>query len=304
MLSMTMVGEEKQQSPIMDFLKKTKTQIADLSIKAANATKTSINTTSEAIQGKVLESKERSKKKKEAKIESLKNDIKEDGFIDSTPPMMVLPNVDTDQLNVLDAQTDAQIQIVEEMIRLSERVDSLERRIVLLGEAKSDVQHRSVKDTTSDDVKQSTISVDKRANVMIEVLNIMGASLLLLVSLFAVDGYLKDNEILLLNKYDLGIPLWTLGVFGWSLFLFQRMSKTGAVLNVPLLYRIQISLAIAMATMMGMLLSEESLDTISSAWIWTTVLASGAIIGVSMITSAWRMTKRMVGVTDTIEIID
>ena len=85
-----MVGEEKQQSPIMDFLKKTKTQIADLSIKAANATKTSINTTSEAIQGKVLESKERSKKKKEAKIESLKNDIKEDGFIDSTPPMMVL----------------------------------------------------------------------------------------------------------------------------------------------------------------------------------------------------------------------
>ena len=299
-----MVGEEKQQSPIMDFLKKTKTQIADLSIKAANATKTSINTTSEAIQGKVLESKERSKKKKEAKIESLKNDIKDDGFIDSTPPMMVLPNVDTEQLNVLDAQTDAQIQIVEEMIRLSERVDSLERRIVLLGEAKSDVQQRIVKDTTSDDVKQPTIPVDKRANVMIEVLNIMGASLLLLVSLFAADGYLRDNEILLLDKYDLGIPLWTLGVFGWSLFLFQRMSKTGAVLNVPLLYRIQISLAIAMATMMGMLLSEESLDTISSAWIWTTVLASGAIIGVSMITSAWRMTKRMVGVTETVEIID
>ena len=299
-----MVGEEKQQSPIMDFLKKTKTQIADLSIKAANATKTSINTTSEAIQGKVLESKERSKKKKEAKIESLKNDIKDDGFIDSTPPMMVLPNVDTEQLNVLDAQTDAQIQIVEEMIRLSERVDSLERRIVLLGEAKSDQQPRSMKDTTSDEVNQPTIPDDKRANVMIEVLNIMGASLLLLVSLFAIDGYLKDNELLLLNKYDLGIPLWTLGVFGWSLFLFQRMSKTGAVLSVPLLYRIQISLAIAMATMMGMLLSEESLDTISSAWIWTTVLASGAIIGVSMITSAWRMTKRMVGVTDTVEIID
>ena len=299
-----MVGEEKQESPILDFLKKTKTQIADLSIKAANVTKSSINTTAEAIQGKVLESKERSKKKKEAKIESLKNEIKDDGYIDLAPPMMVLPGVDTDQLNVLDAQTDAQIQIVEEMIRLSERVDSLERRIVLLGEAKSDLQQRSVKDTTSDDVKQPTIQVDNRANVMIEVLNIMGASLLLLVSLFAVDGYLRDNEILLLDKYDLGIPLWTLGVFGWSLFLFQRMSKTGAVLNVPLLYRIQISLAIAMATMMGMLLSEESLDTISSAWIWTTVLASGAIIGVSMITSAWRMTKRMVGVTDTVEIID
>tara|TARA_B110000444_G_scaffold177225_1_gene165860 strand:+ start:253 stop:1149 length:897 start_codon:yes stop_codon:yes gene_type:complete len=298
-----MLGEEKQQSPILDFLKKTKTQIADLSIKAANATKTSINTTSEAIQGKVLESKERSKKKKEAKIESLKNEIKDDGYIDLAPPMMVLPNVDTDQLNVLDAQTDAQIQIVEEMIRLSERVDSLERRILLIGKSNS---NESLQTTINEPtkVKQENPHIDKTTNVMIEVLNIMGASLLLLVSLFAVDGYLKDNEILLMEKYSLGIPLWTLGVFGWSLFLFQRMGKTGSVLRVPLLYRIQISLAIAMATMMGMLLSEESLDTISSAWIWTTVLASSAIIGVSMITSAWRMTKRMVGVKETVEVID
>tara|TARA_B110000003_G_scaffold213557_1_gene212603 strand:- start:1456 stop:2352 length:897 start_codon:yes stop_codon:yes gene_type:complete len=298
-----MVDGEKGQTPILDFLKKTKTQIAELSIKAATATKASINTTTEAIQGKVIESKERSKKKKEAKIESLKNEIKDDGYIDLAPPMMVLPNVDTDQLNVLDAQTDAQIQIVEEMIRLSERVDSLERRILLIGKSNS---NESLQTTINEPtkVKQENPHIDKSTNVMIEVLNIMGASLLLLVSLFAVDGYLKDNEILLMEKYSLGIPLWTLGVFGWSLFLFQRMGKTGSVLRVPLLYRIQISLAIAMATMMGMLLSEESLDTISSAWIWTTVLASSAIIGVSMITSAWRMTKRMVGVKETVEVID
>ena len=298
-----MVEEKKEQSPILDFLKKTKTQIAELSIKAANATKSSINTTSEAIQGKVIESKERSKKKKEAKIESLKNEIKDDGWIDSTPPMMILPDVDADQLNVLDAQTDAQIQIVEEMIRLSERVDSLERRILLIGKANSPQALETQKNEAAESV-QVIPQIDKRTNVMIEVLNIMGASLLLLVSLFAVDGYLKDNEILLMDTYQLGIPLWTLGVFCWSLFLFQRMGKTGAVLRVPLLYRIQISLAISMATMMGMLLSEESLDTISSAWIWTTVLASGAIIGVSMITSAWRMTKRMVGVKETVEVID
>lgn len=298
-----MVEGEKEQSPIMDFLKKTKTQIADLSLKAATATKTSINATSEAIQGKVIESKERSKKKKEAKIESLKNEIKDDGWIDSTPPMMVLPGVDTEQLNVLDAQTDAQIQIVEEMIRLSERVDSLERRLLLIGKGNKPQEIATV-ESDLPVLQEVTTTIDKQTNVMIEVLNIMGASLLLLVSLFAIDGYLKDNEILLLDKYHLGIPLWTIGVFGWSLFLFQRMGNTGPILRVPLLYRIQISLAIAMATMMGMLLSEESLDTISNAWIWTTVLASGAIIGVTMITSAWRMTKKMVGVKETVEVID
>ena len=82
------------------------------------------------------------------------------------------------------------------------------------------------------------------------------------------------------------------------------MARVGTVLTVPHLYRIQISLAIAMAAMMGMLLSDESLSTISSAWVWTTVLASAAIVGVSMITSAWRMTKRMVRIRETNEIID
>ena len=95
-----------------------------------------------------------------------------------------------------------------------------------------------------------------------------------------------------------------MGVFTWSMFLFLRMARVGTVLTVPLIYRIQISLAIAMAAMMGMLLSEESLSTISSAWVWTTVLASAAIIGVSMMTSAWRMTKQMVGIKETNEVID
>jgi len=122
--------------------------------------------------------------------------------------------------------------------------------------------------------------------------------------LFAIDGHIRDDEVLLMGKYQLSIPLWTIGVFTWSLFLFYRMARVGTVLTVPLLYRIQISLAIAMAAMMGMLLSEESLSTISSAWVWTTVLASAAIIGVSMITSAWRMTKKMVGFKEIDEVID
>ena len=185
----------------MDLLKKTKNQIADLSIKAANATRSSINSTSEAIQGKVIESKERSKKKKEAKIESLKNEIKDDGYIDLAPPMMILPDVDTDQLNVLDAQTDAQIQIVEEMIRLSERVDSLERRILLIGKSNTNDPIIST-NSESDKPITGALPVDKSANVMIEVLNIMGASLLLLVSLFAVDGYIKDNEISGLSEWN------------------------------------------------------------------------------------------------------
>ena len=81
-----MVEEEYPENSIMDFLQKTKAQIADLSKKAANATKSGIESTTEAIQSKVVETKERSKKKKEAKLESIKSEIKEEGYIDAAPP--------------------------------------------------------------------------------------------------------------------------------------------------------------------------------------------------------------------------
>jgi len=299
-----MVEDVKQENSIMDFLQKTKSQIADLSKRAAIATKSGIESTTGAIQNKVVESRERSMKKKEAKIESIKSEIREEGYIESTPPMMILPEVDAQQFELLNSQNEAQIQIVEEMLRLSERIDSLERRITKLGTAVT----KDLPESTTIVEDDSVNSLEKRevrsGNVLIEVLNIMGASLLLLVSLFSADGYLRDNEILLFDTYQPSIPLWTVGVFTWSMFLFFRMARVGTVLTVPILYRIQISLAIAMAAMMGMLLSDESLSTISSAWVWTTVLASAAIIGVSMITSAWRMTKKMVGIRETTEIID
>mgnify|MGYP001297818061 CR=1 FL=1 len=299
-----MVEDAKQENSIMDFLQKTKSQIADLSKRAAIATKSGIESTTGAIQNKVVESRERSKKKKEAKMESIKSEIREEGYIESTPPMMILPEVDAQQFELLNSQNEAQIQIVEEMLRLSERIDSLERRITKLGTAVTKDLPESIT-IVEDDSENSLEKREVRSgNVLIEVLNIMGASLLLLVSLFSADGYLRDNEILLFDTYQPSIPLWTVGVFTWSMFLFFRMARVGTVLTVPIIYRIQISLAIAMAAMMGMLLSDESLSTISSAWVWTTVLASAAIIGVSMITSAWRMTKKMVGIRETTEIID
>tara|TARA_B100000035_G_scaffold312124_1_gene322959 strand:- start:881 stop:1777 length:897 start_codon:yes stop_codon:yes gene_type:complete len=298
-----MVEEKKQANSIMDFLQKTKSQIADLSKRATLATKSGIESTTDAIQNKVVESKERSRKKKEAKMESLKSEIKDDGYIEAAPPMMILPEVDAQQFELLNSQNEAQIQIVEEMIRLSERLDMMERRITKLGTSMT--KDQLVVTPVEPDSDEATERREVRSgNVLIEVLNIMGASLLLLVSLFSADGYLKDHEILLMDTYQPSIVLWTIGVFTWSMFLFFRMARVGTVLTVPLLYRIQISLAIAMAAMMGMLLSDESLSTISSAWVWTTVLASAAIVGVSMITSAWRMTKKMVGIRETNEIID
>ena len=189
-----MVDGLPKENSIMDFLQKTKLQIADLSRRAASATRSGIETTTETIQGKVSGTKERFESKKKAKVESIKSEIKDDGFIGEAPPMMTLPEVDVQQFELLDSQNDAQIQIVEEMVRLSERLDMLERRITKLGTAVTkDLQISSASDSRQ--IIQRERREVRRGNVLIEVLNIMGASLLLLVSLFSVDGYLRNKEI-------------------------------------------------------------------------------------------------------------
>ena len=64
-----MVQGSPTENPIMEFLQKTKTQIANLSKRAASATKSWLETTTETIQSKVVETKERSKRKKEEKLQ-------------------------------------------------------------------------------------------------------------------------------------------------------------------------------------------------------------------------------------------
>jgi len=174
------------ESPIMDFLQKTKTQIAELSKRAANATKSGIETTTGAIQSKVVETKERSKKKKEAKIESIKSEIKDDGYIDAAPPMMILPEVDAQQFELLNSQNEAQIQIVEEMIRLSERLDMMERRITNLGSSitKDQLVSTPVEVGSNEVTEKREV---RSGNVLVEVLNIMGPSCLIVLSRWLLE---------------------------------------------------------------------------------------------------------------------
>ena len=159
------------ENPIMEFLQKTKTQIAELSKKAANATKSGIETTTGAIQSKVVETKERSRMKKEAKVEALKSDLKDEGYIDNAPPMMVLPEVDAQQFELLNSQNEAQIQIVEEMVRLSERLDLIERRMTKLGAAVTNDVSIAFEDDSEPTAQPERREV-RSGNVLIEVLNL------------------------------------------------------------------------------------------------------------------------------------
>ena len=109
-------------------LNKTKQRLTELSQKVAESTKTMINNTNESIKSSVAKHKEKREQKAQEKISNTKVAIGQDGLMDDIPPMITLPEFEDERLEIAAEQNENMISIVEEMQRLSERMDSIERR--------------------------------------------------------------------------------------------------------------------------------------------------------------------------------
>jgi hypothetical protein len=86
------------------------------------------------------------------------------------------------------------------------------------------------------------------------------------------------------------------------MYLLFRLGKSG--IRMPLLIRVQASLAVGITTLMGLMMNDDSMSTVSSVWTWGTILAIALLLGSSMLATAWRTTKSLVGIRETIEIIE
>ena len=65
-------------------------------------------------------------------------------------------------------------------------------------------------------------------------------------------------------------------------------------IRIPLLIRIQTSLAVGLITLMGVMLNDDSMGTVSSVWTWGTLVTIVLLMGSSMIATAYRSTKKLV----------
>ena len=131
--------------------------------------------------------------------------------------------------------------------------------------------------------------------VMREVIHLLGASLVWIVVLFGIDKYLSDNAILIVDSYPAEIPIWGVGALTWSYYLLQRLGKSSKALQLPKLLMFQTSIAVGITTTFGLMVNDETMTTVSNVWIWGTVIAVGLLFASSMIASAWKSTKKLVG---------
>ena len=272
-----------------DKLNLTKQRLSELSQKVAKSTKTMISNTNESIKTSVAKRKEKRNQKAQEKISNAKQEIGQDGLMDDVPPMVTLPEFEDEKMEIVAEQNETMISIVEEMQRLSERLDSVERRV------------RNVSTTESKKVKlpikndNPTPEKIEPSPVMREVIHLLGASLVWIVVLFGIDKFLSDNAILIVDSYPAEIPIWGIGALTWSYYLLQRLGKSSKALQLPKLLMFQTSIAVGITTTFGLMVNDETMTTVSNVWIWGTVIAVGLLFASSMIASAWTSTKKLVG---------
>ena len=56
--------------------------------------------------------------------------------------------------------------------------------------------------------------------------------------------------------------------------------------------------------MMALLLTDDTISTMSGVWTWGTAIAVAVLVSSSLIASAWRNTKQILTPNETVELID
>ena len=281
------MSDKSKPLTIAERLNATGNKLAELSKKVSDSTKTAVGNANESIKNAISENKQKRDAKKQKKLEDARNELSSEGLFDDVPSMVTLPEFEDERISIVAEQNENLVLVLEEMQRLSERVDSLEKRNRSL--QTSTVKTKKKPKDISDSGKEINTSP-----VMSEVIHLLGASLIWIVALFGVDKFISERELLILDSYPAEIPIWGIGATTWSLYLLYRIGKKSPTLMLPGLLRFQASLAVGITTTLGIMINDDSTSTVSSVWTWGTIIAIGLLLGSSMIASAWNSTKKLV----------
>jgi hypothetical protein len=296
---------------IADRLGSTGSRIAALSKQAAQATKNAVGKvadaskeaaakTSQAVSNAKEARQEKKDEKLTKKIEDTRAELKDDGHIALAPAMITLPEFEEERMALMAEEHNILVELVDHMHALSSRVDQLEQTYRAL--AIEEKANRGLEAANNElDSHQSTETTSRG---MTAALSLLGASLVWVVLLTGLDRYLASNGIMLFSSYPAEIPLWGIGAGSWVMFVLHQIGKNAPFLRVSKPMLIQTGLAVGITTVMALLLSNDTISTMSSVWTWGTAIAVAVLVSSSLVASAWRTTRDVLSPNEEIEIID
>ena len=298
----------KPSKSLAERLGATGNKIAELSKQAATATKDAVSKVADA--GKeaaaktsqaVADAKESRKEKKEEKltkkIEETRAELKQDGHIELAPAMITLPEFEEERMALMAEEHDILVDLVDHMHALSERVDQLEQTYRALA-----IEEKTKLKLTAEKDDEKPAAPTSRG--MTSALSLLGASLVWVVLLTGLDRYLASNEVMVFGSYPAEIPVWGVGAGSWVMFVVYQIGKAAPFLRVSTPMLVQTGLAVGITTVMALLLSDNTISTMSSVWTWGTAIAVAVLVSSSLVASAWRNTRNVLTPTEEIDLID
>ncbi len=294
---------------LAERLGSTGSRIAELSKQAAQATRDAVGKVADASKEAaqktsqaVMEAKEARREKKDEqltkKIEETRAELKDDGHISLAPAMITLPEFEEERMALMAEEHDILVDLVDHMHALSSRIDRLETTYKAL--AIEEKAARSRPDATPTEESETQPATSRG---MTAALSLLGASLVWVVLLTGLDRYLASNEVMVFSSYPAEIPVWGLGAGTWVMFVLNQIGKTAPFLRVSRPMLIQTGLAVGITTVMALLLSNDTISTMSSVWTWGTAVAVAVLVSSSLVASAWSTTRSVLTPKDETEII-
>ena len=265
---------DSEPSTLSEKLDKTKKRLGILSKKVANSTKSMVENTNNSIKATISEQKEKRQQKKQEKLAQTKTELSEAGLFDDVPSMVTLPEFENERMEIASEQNETMITIVEEMQRLSQRIDHLERRHKAISTNNSKVHQ-----VTTTQPKQERETNTTTSPVMGEVIHLLGASLVWIVVLFGADKFISERAILIMDSYPAEIPIWGIGAMTWSMYMLSRLGQSSNMLRLPKLLLFQTAAAVVITTSLGLMVYDETIT-------WNTKLYIDACHSGSAITKA------------------
>jgi F0F1-type ATP synthase assembly protein I len=285
-------------SKISDLSKQAVSATKNAVAKAADAGKEAVTKTNEAVSNAVDAKRERKEEKLTQKIEDTRAELKEDGFIELAPAMITLPEFEEQRMALMAEEHEILVDLVDHMHALSSRIDQLEQTYKALA------IEEKMKVTASLGDEEPASQTLKTSQGMTSALSLLGASLVWVMILTGIDRYITTNEWMLFETYPAEIPIWGLGAGTWVMFVLRTIGSSAPFLRVSTPMLVQTGLAVGITTMMALLLTNDTISTMSSVWTWGTAIAVAVLVSSSLVASAWRNTRSMLTPTEEVEIID
>ena len=288
-----------EPSTLSEKLAMTKKRLGILSKKVASSTKSMVENTNNSIKTTISEQKEKRQQKKQEKLAQTKTELSEEGLLDDVPSMITLPEFENERMEIASEQNETMITIVEEMQRLSERIDSVDKKITAISRKPQNNQNQIP--STDQENLQTQINNEYKIN---QIIHLLGVSVIWIVMLIVADWYSTEKNLQFDGQYPLRYLIWSIGTSSWIYYILYQLSKASQLLKFPIILNVQITLVVGITTLIALIAYDGSTNAITNIWIWGSIIAVVLILSAGILTYVWQSTKKLISIKEEVEIID